>query len=71
MNISDLIAELQKFPELSSVYLQTDDGQVVKIDSVHQLWVKHGEGYPGPITETRGDDNTTFEADDFGALLYG
>lgn len=71
MNVSDLIAELQKFPEISSVFLQTSDGEVVHIDSVHSLWAKHGEGYPGPITETRDDDGTTFEADDFGALLYG
>lgn len=75
MNIGDLIKELQDFPELSSVFLQTSDGQIVRIDSVNPLWVKY-EGAPdscyGPIVETHGDDDEgPFEADDFGALLYG
>lgn len=75
MSIGDLIAELQKFPDLSSVFLQTGDGKIVRIDSVHNLWVKY-EGSPescyGPIAETHGDDDEgSFDADDFGALLYG
>lgn len=70
MNIGDLIKELKKFPELSSVFVQSNDGEIRELDSVHQLWAKHADGYPGPITETRGDDGSIFEADDYGALLY-
>lgn len=68
MNIGDLITELQKFPDLSSVFLQTADGAIVKLDSVHNLWARH-EGMR--LVETRGEGPEPFEADDFGALLYG
>lgn len=70
MMIGDLITELQKFPELSTVFIQVDEprqGQINRLDSAHEIWVKSadGSGIHGPFTETE------TEADDFGVLLYG
>lgn len=77
MNIGDLIAELEKFPELSRVFVQYNDtGEIHSLDSVHEVWVKTADGSKmhGPYIEIEFDDNgrsLNGDAEDFGILLYG
>jgi hypothetical protein len=74
MNVGDLIAELQKFPELSTVFFQRGD-EIVRLDSTHEIWVKSADGNAlhGPYTEIETDiaGRLTAGADDYGVLLYG
>jgi hypothetical protein len=73
LNVGDLISELQKFPELSTVFILVDEprqGQINHLDSTHEIWVKSvdGTGIHGPFTELT---ETEQGAEDFGVLLYG
>lgn len=67
MNVGDLIEELRKFPELSTVFIQQDTSGIQHLDSAHAIWVKSvdGSGLHGPFTEVQEN------AEDFGVLLYG
>jgi hypothetical protein len=70
MIVGYLIEELQKFPELSTVFIQVDEPrtrQINRLDSTHEIWVKSadGSGIHGPFTEVEQD------AEDYGVLLYG
>lgn len=78
MNVRDLITELEKFPDLATVFVQRADGAdtVHRLDSTHEIWVKPVEGgsvLSGPYVEVeQGDGGRLAEpADDYGVLLYG
>jgi hypothetical protein len=74
MMIGDLIAELQKFPELSTVFILVDEpraGEINRLDSTQAIWVNSsdGSGIHGPFAEVAAD--TDEPAEDYGVLLYG
>ena len=78
MLIGDLIKELQKFPELSTVFIQVDHpntGQINRLDSTHEIWVTlpvASDGLAGPYTQI--PEGETPDADAvvyYGVLLYG
>lgn len=75
MIVADLIKELQQFPELSTVFIQRVDGEIQRLDSTHEIWVRSadGSGIHGPYAECETDDTgrLTTEAQDYGVLLYG
>lgn len=60
MRIGDLIAELKKFPELSSVFLMDERGKIFRLGDTVEVWVKEDDGL---LTEVAQD------ADDYGILL--
>lgn len=64
MLVSDLIEELRKYPDLSTVFIQSNDGDIRRIDSVHDFWT-HDE--PGSTKIVPATD----DANEFGPLLYG
>ena len=74
MIVRDLIAELQKFPELSTVFVQTSESDVIhQLDSTHEVYVRPlpGSGFMGPYVELH--DNETpknNEVIDYGVLIY-
>lgn len=67
MLVDDLIKELQRFPELSSMFIQMDSSGIQRLDSTREIWVKSsdGSGLHGPFTEVQEN------AEDYGVLLYG
>lgn len=73
MKVGDLIEELQKFPELSTVFIQRDTGdrEIHRLDSIHEIWVRtcDGSGIHGPYIEVKLKEDGN--AEDYGVLLYG
>lgn len=65
MDRNELIKELQDFPEICNVFLQCDDGRILKLDSVHAVRVIERDG--GGFREAK----DTEDAVDLGPLLYG
>jgi len=69
MLVRDLIKELQKFPELSKVFVQSSDSDVIRrLDSTHEVFVR-GDGI---LTEIlAGETPEPHETVDYGVLIYG
>lgn len=73
MLVGDLIKELQKFPELSTVFYQQGD-EIVRLDSTHEIWVTlpNRDSIAGPYTQIpEGETPAADAVVDYGVLLYG
>ncbi|UJE15530.1 hypothetical protein SEA_DUSSY_64 [Mycobacterium phage Dussy] len=63
MFVKDLIEELHKFPELSTVFFETDAGDVIRVSDTAAVHVRYKDGIYGRAAVV------TDDADDFGILL--
>lgn len=75
MLVIDLIAELKKFPEMSTVFVDTDERGVCRLDSAQEIWVKQtvvaGIASGSYVEIEQVDGRPTDDATDYGVLLIG
>jgi hypothetical protein len=69
MLVRDLIKELQRFPNLSPVFVQSSDSDAIhRLDSTREIYIRVNE----ILTELHDDETpNNNEVIDYGVLIYG
>ena len=72
MNVRDLITELEKFPDLATVFIDTDERGICRLDSTQEIWVKEERVNTDHtrLVELAGTADAN-DAVDYGVLIIG